>query len=67
MKVGDLVTLATHGALAMPEGDRPIGIVTCIDPEEIRDMDEVEVLWTYKWKDASNHSVWNLELIHESR
>ena len=36
-------------------------------PEEIRDMDEVEVLWTYKWKDASNHSVWNLEVINESR
>jgi hypothetical protein len=44
-----------------------MGIVTCIDPEEIGDNEEVEVLWTSVFTGCSNHSAWNLEVISESR
>ena len=67
MKVGDLVTATWSGAFKGPANERPIGIVTCFDPEEIRHMDEVEVLWTYKWQGVSNHSTFNLEVVSESR
>ena len=56
MKVGDLVTLS-RGQL------RCMGIITCIDPEEIGDNEEVEVLWTSGIAGCSNHSTWNLEVI----
>jgi len=67
MKVGDLVTATWHGAFKGPVEEQPVGIVTRFDPEEIRDMEEVEVLWLYKWQGASNHSTYNLEVINESR
>ena len=67
MKVGDLVTATWHGAFEAPTTERPVGVVTRIDPEEIRDMDEVEVLWFCKWQGASNHSTYNLEVLNESR
>ena len=63
MKVGDLVT-ATWTRQGQP---KTLGIVLCIDPEEIGDNEEVEVLWTTGWKDRSNHSTWNLRAIDESR
>jgi len=60
VKVGDLVRCAPgffHPAM---------GIITCVDPEEIGDNDEVEVLWTSGFADRSNHSTWQLEVISES-
>ena len=63
MKVGDLV----RGDFSSTVEEQPVGIVTCFDPEEIRDMDEVEVLWLYKWQGASNHSTYNLEVISATR
>ncbi len=65
MKVGDLVTIANWGD-AGQVGERPLGVVTCFDPEEIGDPEEVEVLWTSTWRDYSNHSSWYLEVISES-
>ncbi len=62
MKVGDLVTIANWGD-AGQVGERPLGVVTCLDPEEIRDPEEVEVLWTSVWSQASNHSSWYLEVL----
>lgn len=64
MKVGDLVTIADWGD-AGQVGERPLGVVTCLDPEEIRDPEEVEVLWTSVWRDYSNHSSWYLEVVSE--
>ena len=55
MKVGDLVR----------HDQGFTGIITCIDPEEIGDLDEVLVLWNDG--DLSNHSVCYLEVISESR
>ena len=63
MKVGDLVTIA--GSMERLGYPRCIGIVTCIDPEEIGDNEEVEVKWTSGFHDCSNHSTWNLEMINE--
>ena len=64
MKVGDLVT-ATW-VRGFHEKPRPVlGIVLCIDPEEIGDNEEVEVKWTSGFHDCSNHSTWNLEMINE--
>ena len=55
MKVGDLV----RHDLGF------IGIITAIDPEEIGDKDEVEVAWSDG--DICNMSMWDLEVINESR
>ena len=63
MKVGDLVRLTPFG------GGHPmkpsLGIVTYIDPEEIGDNEEVEVLWTHGLCDRSNHSTIHLERVSE--
>jgi hypothetical protein len=64
MKVGDLVTIADWGE-AGQVGERPVGLVTCFDPEEIGDPEEVEVWWTTQWTDRSNHSSWYLEVVSE--
>ncbi len=65
MKVGDLVTIA--GSMERIAGPRCLGIVVCIDPEEIGDNNEVAVRWTSGFTDESNHSTWNLEIINENR
>ncbi len=57
MRVGDLVTC---------NGEQ-LGIITCVDPEEIGDNKEVEVLWTSGFTGYSTHSTWNLEAVSESR
>jgi hypothetical protein len=62
MKVGDLVTIAGPSGWGRVE-PRCVGIVTCLDPEEIGDNEEVEVLWTSGFADRSNHSTWRLEVI----
>tara|TARA_Y100000310_G_scaffold219332_1_gene220728 strand:- start:799 stop:999 length:201 start_codon:yes stop_codon:yes gene_type:complete len=63
MKIGDLVTIA--GSMERLGYPRCIGIVTCLDPEEIGSgMSEVEVQWTSGFTDCSNHSTWNLEIIN---
>ena len=59
MKVGDLVKYA------MGVHEKYIGIVTCIDPEELGDLNEVEVAW--HTGEVSNHSACFLEVINESR
>ena len=64
MKVGDLVTIADWGE-AGQVGGRPLGVITCFDPEEIGDPEEVEVLWTTQWTDRSNHSSWYLEVLND--
>ena len=61
MKVGDLVTIA--GSMERLGYPRCIGIVTCLDPEEIGDNEEVEVLWTHGLCDRSSHSTIHLEAI----
>jgi hypothetical protein len=48
-----------------PDDIASVGIVTCIDPEELGDSNEVEVLWSDG--DARNHSTRWLEVISESR
>ena len=53
MKVGDLVRYSKY-----------IGIVTYIDPEELGDLNEVEVSWGDG--EVSNHSACFLEVINES-
>ena len=58
MKVGDLVKYA----MGFHKGY--IGIVTCIDPEELGDLNEVEVVWHDG--EVSNHSACFLETINES-
>jgi hypothetical protein len=52
MKVGDLVKYGEY-----------LGIVTCIDPEEIGDNEEVEVTWIDG--DVGNASTRYLELVNE--
>jgi len=68
VKVGDLVGIAGSierlGGLTAP---RFTGIITCIDPEELGDKEEVEVTWLTGFTDVSNHSTWNLEVISASR
>ncbi len=59
MKVGDLVTIA--GWRHEDGLERPVGLVTCFDPEEIGDPEEVAVLWTSVWCDEANHSSDTLE------
>ena len=54
MKVGDLVA---H------DGWQGLGIVTCIDPEELGDLNEVEVTWSDGV--VSNHSAGFLEVVSE--
>ena len=50
MKVGDLVKYGEY-----------LGIITCIDPEEIGDNEEVEVIWSDG--DVGNHSTRHLEVV----
>ena len=65
MKVGDLVT-ATW-VRGFHEKPRPVlGIVLCIDPEEIGDAGEVEVLWLDDNR-VLNHTTRYLEVISGSR
>ena len=54
MKVGDLVR----------HDQGYIGIVTCIDPEQVGDDDEIEVHWNDG--DVCIMSIWNVEVINES-
>ena len=54
MKIGDLVRF--RGS---------VGVVTCIDPEEIGYSQEVEVAWSEG--EAENMSCGLLEVINESR
>lgn len=61
MKVGDLVTFEFNKF--NPDYIASVGIITCIDPEEIGDANEVEVLWNDG--DARNHSTIHLEMISE--
>ena len=51
MQVGDLVR----------HDQGYIGIIACIDPEQIGDDDEVEVVWNDG--DICIMSTWNLELV----
>ena len=53
MKVGDLVKM--RGGLPA------LGIITCVDPEQIGDMEEVEVTWNDG--DVSNYSTCYLEIV----
>ena len=55
MKVGDLVRM--RGLLTV------LGIVTCVDPEQIGDMEEVEVTWNDG--DVCNHSACHLWVVSE--
>jgi len=55
MKVGDLVR----------HDQGFIGVITCIDPEEIGCNDEVEVVWTDGF--VGNISVRHLGVINEDR
>ncbi len=54
MQVGDLVR----------HDQGYIGIVTCIDPEQVGDDDEIEVHWNDG--DVCIMSSWNVEVINES-
>ena len=54
MQVGDLVR----------HDQGYIGIVTCIDPEQVGDDDEIEVHWNDG--DVCIMSIWNVEVINES-
>ena len=58
MQVGDLVTVEVGDLLGY---SRYIGIVTCIDPEELGDLNEVEVSWGDG--EVSNHSACFLEVV----
>ena len=61
MKVGDLVR-----AESWPDtGVAHMGLVTCIDPEEIGDNKEVEVTWLDGVR--MTHSIRYVEVISESR
>lgn len=66
MRVGDLITLTYEGEPLDSTG-KAVGIVTCIDPEELGDDEEVEVWWIGHFTGHSNHSTWNLEVISASR
>ena len=66
MKVGDLVTIA--GSMErLGRIPRWTGLITCLDPEEIGDNEEVEVTWLTGFTDVSNHSTWKLEVVSENR
>jgi hypothetical protein len=54
MKVGDLVKYGEY-----------LGIITCIDPEEIGDNEEVEVTWIDG--DVGNASTRYLEVVSEQQ
>ena len=54
MRVGDLVR----------HDQGYSGIVTCIDPEQVGDDDEIEVHWNDG--DVCIMSSWNVEVINES-
>jgi hypothetical protein len=61
VQVGDLVRAESwpHSGVA------DVGLVTCIDPEEIGDNEEVEVTWVDGVR--MNHSIRYLEVISGSR
>ena len=59
MQVGDLVRSKAGSYKFI------VGIVTCIDPEEIRETEDVKVAWSNG--NVQNHSTYYLELISESR
>ena len=68
MKVGDLVSAIWVRGIQDHAGRRmghTLGIVTYIDPEEIGDNEEVEVMWVKGWTDRSNHSTENLRVVSE--
>jgi hypothetical protein len=65
MKVGDLVTAAWAHGVERKAQQPVLGIVLCIDPEEIGDNEEVEVMWVKGWTDRSNHSTENLRVVSE--
>ena len=67
MKLGDIVTVADRPLLKRPADPQPLGIITCIDPEEIGDSEEVEVFWSNIWTGAANHSMRHLEVVSASR
>ena len=54
MEVGDLVKYTDC-----------VGVITCVDPEEVGDTEEVEVVWTDGT--AGNHSTYYLEVLNASR
>jgi len=61
MKVGDLVKTE-----AWPDTSKyVVGLVTCVDPEEIGNSKEVEIAWMDGT--TMNHSTRYLEVISESR
>ena len=57
MQVGDLVKMQFSPTYSV------LGIVTCIDPEEIGDNEEVEVTWSDG--DVGNASTRYLEVLSE--
>ena len=59
MQVGDLVKMQFSPTYSV------LGIVTCIDPEEIGDNEEVEVTWNDG--DVGNASTRYLEVVNASR
>ena len=62
VQVGDLVR--AHGWPDMSK--YVVGLVTCVDPEEIGDTNEVEVQWLEENR-FLNHSADRLEVISGSR
>ena len=55
MQVGTIVALVDFGRVTH------IGIVECVDPEEVGDTEEVLVVWNDG--DESYHSAWQLEVV----
>ena len=63
MKVGDLVRAESWPHNSVYEF---VGIITCVDPEEVGDVGEVEVRWLDDNR-VLNHTTRYLEAINESR
>jgi|TARA_R110000796_G_scaffold47263_1_gene113835 hypothetical protein len=61
VEVGDLVKAASWPDTGVAD----VGLVTCVDPEEIGDNKEVEVTWMDGVR--MNHSARYLEVISGSR
>ena len=61
MKISDLVKAASWPDTGVAD----VGLVTCVDPEEIGDKKEVEVTWMDGVR--MNHSTRYLEVISEDR
>ena len=62
MKKGDLVRAESWPHSSVYD----VGIITCVDPEEIGDVGEVEVRWLDDNR-VLNHTTRYLEAINESR